>query len=143
MVAECLHPPALRFVANRDEGFERRLAIEPFVLVDLVRTDRRFDRGVELHPRDIARVVVVGEERVGAREQEFLERRIGRELRGLAQQFRCAVELSLIFDTVGDGAETLAIAADRRKEAARVFPRLCGESVEPLLHVRLRGARWI
>ena len=57
---------SLRVVAKRDERFERRLVVEPLVLVDLVRADRRLDAGVKLHPRDVAVVVVVAQE-AGAR----------------------------------------------------------------------------
>ena len=73
----------LGIVSNGDECFERRLGVEPFVFVHLVRTDGRLDRGIELHPGDVARVVVVRHERVGARGQELLERRLGRGVRGL------------------------------------------------------------
>ena len=91
----------LRFVADGDERFERRLEVEPLVLVDLVRADRRLDRRVELHPCDVARVVVVGEERLGAGRQEALQRRLRRRVGRLAQQRRGAAQLALVLDAVG------------------------------------------
>src|SRR5690625_3972238 len=51
----------LRIVANRDEGFKRGLVVEPLVLVHLVRPNGGFERGVKLHPRHIAGVVIVGD----------------------------------------------------------------------------------
>ena len=54
----------LGVVAQRDERFERGLVAEPLVLVGLVRADRRLDRRIELHPRHVAREVVVREERL-------------------------------------------------------------------------------
>ena len=53
----------LGIVAERDEGLERRLVVEPLVFVGLVRTDGRLDAGVEAHPGDVAVVVVVAEQR--------------------------------------------------------------------------------
>ena len=44
MGGERLQLLRLGFVANRDERFERRLGVEPLVLVDLVRADGRLDR---------------------------------------------------------------------------------------------------
>ena len=54
------------------------LVVEQLVLVHLVGPDRRLDRAFQLHPRDVAVVVVVRQERVGALGQKGLERRLGR-----------------------------------------------------------------
>ena len=81
----------LGIVAQRDEGFERRLVVEPLVLVDLVRPDGRLDRRVELHPGDVAGVVVV---RAGTRRRapcrNFLSDGRAGQVGGLAQQRRGA-----------------------------------------------------
>ncbi len=67
----------LGVVAQGDERLERRLGVEPAVLVDLVRADGRLDAGVQLHPGHVAGVVVVGQERRRPRLQERLQRRLG------------------------------------------------------------------
>ena len=61
----------LGVIAQGDEGLEGGLVVEPVVLVDLVGPDGRLDAGVQLHPRHVAGVVVVGEEgvRAGSRER--------------------------------------------------------------------------
>ena len=102
----------LRFVADGDERLERGLEVEPLVLVDLVWTDGRLDRRVELHPRDVAGVVVVVEERVGARRQESLERRLRRQFGRLAQERGRTRELALILDAVGNGGEAASRGRD-------------------------------
>ena len=107
----CSSPPnllqlrALDFVANGDEGLERRFGVEPLVLVHLVGPDRRLDRALQLHPGDVAVVVVVRQERVGALGEERLERRLGRERRGLAQQRRRLRQLVLVLHAVGHDGE--------------------------------------
>ena len=119
----CSSPPnrcqllALRLVANRDERLERRLVVEELVLVDLVRPDGRLDGALQLHPRDVAVVVVVRQERLGTLGEERLQRRLGRELRRLAQQSGRLSELVLIFDAVRNERE-LAVgrAADDGEE---------------------------
>ena len=63
----------LDVVAKGDERLERRLVVEELVLVDLVRSDRRLDRALELHPRDVAVVVVVGQKRLRALREKRLQ----------------------------------------------------------------------
>ncbi len=133
----------LRFVAHRDEGLECRLEVEPLVFVHLVRADRRFDGGVELHPGDVARVVVVGEEAVRPGRQELLQRRLRGQLGGFAKQRRGERKLSLILHAVGDGGEAGRRAADRREEAGRAGLLLAGQRVDPALDLLLGGARGI
>ena len=77
----------LGVVSQRDEGFERGLGGKPRILVDLVRADGRFDRAIELHPRDVGRVVVVADERVGTALEEAL--RLGCVVAAAAAR-RCA-----------------------------------------------------
>ncbi len=56
--------PRLRLVPDADERLEGRLGVEPVVLVHLVRADGGLDGGVELHPGEVARVIVVRQERL-------------------------------------------------------------------------------
>src|SRR5688572_31114652 len=58
-----LFPYTTLFRSHGDERLECGLEVEPLVFVDLVRADRGLDRRVELHPGDVALVVVIGEER--------------------------------------------------------------------------------
>ena len=82
LAAEFLELRALGFILNGDVGLERGLVVEQLVFVDLVRTDRRFDRAFQLHPRDVAVVIVVGQERVSAFREKGLERRLTRQASG-------------------------------------------------------------
>ena len=78
-----------------DEGLERRLVVEPLVLVDLVRTDRRFDRALQFHPGDVAVVVVVRQERVRALGEKRLQRRLGGKAGRLRRRRRRRMRLML------------------------------------------------
>ena len=98
--AKLLQLRGLRLVPHRDVRLERGLVVEQLVLVDLVRADGRLDGALQLHPGHVAVVVVVREKRVGALGEERLQRRLGRQLRRLAQQRRGARELALILDAV-------------------------------------------
>ena len=139
LAAEALELARLGRVGERDERLERRLEVEPLVLVDLVRTDRRLDRRVELHPRDVARVVVVAHEGVGALLEERFQRGLRRRGRGFAQQARHLGQLALILEGVGHRRQ-LAVrrAANRREEAGRDRGVL---SVGQRLHPRDRSPR--
>ena len=68
----------LLLVAHGDERLEGRLVAEPAVVVGLVGPDRGLERRVELHPGDVARVVVVGEEGRRALLEEGPQRRLRR-----------------------------------------------------------------
>ena len=81
LAGELLQLGALGFVLNRDERLERRLVVEELVLVHLVGSDRRLDGALQLHPGDVAVVVVVRQERIGALGEKRLQRRLGRERR--------------------------------------------------------------
>ncbi len=105
-------------VLDGDERFETGFVVEPAVFIDLVGSDSRLDGAVHFHPGDVALVVIVGEKRVRARAEEFLESRIGGGVRGFAQQFRGRKQLSLIFKTVRDNLKTLCVGSafdDREK----------------------------
>ena len=77
---------SVSFVADGDVGFEAGLVAEHLVVVGLVGADGDVEGRVEIHPGDIAGVVVVGEERVGAEGQVLLERGVVGERGGFAQQ---------------------------------------------------------
>ncbi len=88
VIAEELQLRRLHVVADIDIGFVSRLVSEQFVVVGFVRPDRDVDRRVEIHPRYVAFVVIVGEERGRARFEEVFQRRVIGQLRGIAQQPR-------------------------------------------------------
>ncbi len=78
---------AFRLVADQDGRAVRRLHAEQIVEVGLVGGVDDVELGVlQVDPRDVAVVVVVGEDRVGAKPQERGERRIVGEVGGLAQR---------------------------------------------------------
>ena len=122
------------------------LRVEPLVLVDLVRPDRRLDARVELHPRHVARVVVVAEEGVGAARQERLQRRLRRQRGRLAQQVGRARQLALVLDAVGHDLEPgLAALAGRPARMVVKNPVACARSrlrqrLQPRLDVGLGRA---
>ena len=67
--------------------FEACFRVEERVFVDFIRPDHDLDGGVHLHPCDVAVVVVVGQESVGAFEKKVFQRGIRREGRRLAELF--------------------------------------------------------
>ena len=96
----------LGVVAQRDERLERRLVVEELVFVDLVRSDGRVDVALELHPGDVAVVVVVRQEGLRALIEKRFQRRLRRQLGRLAQQCRRLRQLVLVLDAVGNGRKT-------------------------------------
>ena len=124
MRAEPLQPGRLDVVAQRDEGLEGRLVVEPLVLVDLVRPDGRLDARVEFHPGDVGFVVVVAQERSGPRLEKPLQRGLRRQRRGLAQQSRCLPQFALVLEAVRHQLKRRRAAGrsapDRREEAPRL-----------------------
>src|SRR5882762_3571720 len=132
----------LPVVDQRDEGLERGLLVEPVVGVDLVGPDGGLDRRVQLHPRYVALVVVVGKEGLRARRQEPLERRLLGELRGLAQQLGRAPELVLVLDAVRHPAEpAVRSPPDGGVKARRQLAVVRGERLLPSLDLFLGRAR--
>ena len=71
VVGEELQPGGLLVVADGDVGFERGLVAEQLVVVGFVGTDGDVERRVQIHPRQVALVVIVREERLGAQGQEL------------------------------------------------------------------------
>ena len=131
-------------VLDRDERLEGRLVVEPLVLVDLVRADGRLDRGVELHPLDVAVVVVVRQERGRASQQVGLQRGLRGELRGRVQVTRGHRQFALVLDVVGHGDQLAGSAApDRREEAGGRLARAGGAAWPATFDLRLRGVRGI
>ena len=131
----------LDVVAKGDERLERRLVVEEFVLVDLVRSDGRLDRALELHPRDVAVVVIVGQKRLRALREKRLQGRLGRQVGGLTQQCGRVRQLVLILEAVRDEGElTVRRAPDDREEAGRPSTLRFGKRLDPLLDLRLGRA---
>jgi len=59
MAAEIRQPPRLVLVAHAMNASKAAFALNHASSLHLVRADRRLDRRVDLHPGDVARVVVV------------------------------------------------------------------------------------
>ena len=128
----------LGVVAHGDVGLERRLGAEPAVFVDLVRADGRLDAGVELHPRHVAVVIVVGQERGRPLVQERAQRRLLGGARRRAQQPGRQLQLALVFDAVGDRGSNAPVGVRRmvvKKPSASA--RAGGASV--LSHASISG----
>src|SRR5207302_2635894 len=78
------------------------------------------DGSVQLHPGDVALVVVVAEKRLGALLQEDLERGLGGELGGLAQERSSAAQLALVLDAVGRSEEHTSELQSRENLVCRL-----------------------
>ena len=112
----------LRFVADGDVGFEAGLVAEQLVVVGLVGADGDVERRVQIHPGDVAGVVVVGEEGIGAQGQEFLQRRVVGERGGFAQEAGRLLQIGGVRLVVGDEGQLLVgIAPDDGEEADGLF----------------------
>jgi predicted RNA-binding protein with PUA-like domain len=120
-----------------DERLEGGLVAEELVLVGLVGADGHLHRRVEVHPGDVARVVVVALEGVGPQGEELLERGVVGEGRGLAQEIRGGLQPLGVLARVGDGGQAAVRAAadDRhgRGELVLVGRMLGHPAVEGLL----------
>src|SRR5471030_1733880 len=104
-------------VANSDVGFESGLVAEHFVVISFVGTDGDVAGRVEIHPSNIAGVVIVREEGGGAKSQEILERGVLREGRRLTQQTGGLFQIGGVGLVVGNQAELLlGVAADQGEE---------------------------
>ena len=123
---------AFRFVLNSNEGFEARFVIEPFVLVDLVGSDRRLDCAFQFHPGEVARVIIVAQEGVSPCGEEFLQGRLGRGRGGFAQEGGGAGQLAFVFDAVGNEREfPVGLPADYGEEAFRALLFGRGQRFDP------------
>ena len=71
--AELCQLLCLFIIAERDERLERRFVIEHFIHIYFIRTNRRLDWAVEIHPRDVAGIVIIADERVRAFRQECFQ----------------------------------------------------------------------
>ena len=114
------------------KDFEAGFVIEPFVFVNLVGPDRRLDRALQFHPGNVARVIIVAQESVSARGEEFLQGRLGRGRGGFAQEDGGASQLALVFDVVGNEDELpVRLPTDNREETfgALLFGR--GQRFDP------------
>ena len=57
---------AFFFVAKIDVGLERCFVSEEFVVISFVRAEGDVERRIEVHPRHVAVVVIIGQERIRA-----------------------------------------------------------------------------
>ncbi len=82
---------------------EGRFVAEEFVVVGFVGADGDVERGIQIHPRHVAFVVVVREKGVGAQVEELFQRGIVGECRGFAQKAGGAGEIIGILLAIGNG----------------------------------------
>jgi len=98
-------------VANVHVRFERSLVAEDIVVVRFVGADGDVDGRVQVHPRDVAVVIVVGAECRGARGQELLERRVVRQPGCFLQQPGRFLQIRAILPAIGDRAQLVVLIA--------------------------------
>src|SRR5205085_5718527 len=105
---------------------------EQFVLVCFVWSNRNVDWGIEIHPRDVAVIVITRTEGVCAFVEKILERGIGRECRRLAQQRRSRDEVFFVGLAVRNDREfPVWSAANQVKETSCFLFVGIGESRHP------------
>src|SRR5437868_14490822 len=98
---------ALLIVSETYVGLERCLVAEEFIVVGLVGADGDIERRIEIHPSEIAFVIIVGEKRVRAQGEELLERGIGGESSSFAEKRGGASEIVVVFMVVRNHGELL------------------------------------
>ena len=128
----------LLIIAQVYVRFESRLVAEQFVIVSFVRTNRDIQRRIEVHPRHVAFVIVVGKKSVRSQVQEFLERRVVGQPRRFSKQVRRPGEVISILLAIGNGEETVGrhtilSPADYSKEALGLFLLLWRQLRHPSL----------
>src|ERR1035441_921268 len=80
------------------------------------------ERRIQVHPGEVARVVVVREEGIGAQRQELLQRRVAGERRGFPQQSRRLPQIGGVLLVVRNQAQLLIrIAPDDGEESQGLF----------------------
>ena len=125
-------------VPEVDVGFEGGFIAEDFVVVGFVGTDSDVDGSVEIHPGEIAGVVVVRQKRRRAKLEETLEGLVGSEGGGLAKERGCFHEIGMIGLAVSDGCETAVFAANDAEEAGGERLLCGGKGFEPGFEFNLR-----
>ena len=119
-------------VADGDVGFEAGFVTEELVVVGFVGADGDIERRVEIHPGHVARVIVVGEEGVGAQAQILAQRSVAGELGGFAEELGGALEVVGVSAAVRDDGEFLiGAAADDGEEADGGSALGFGQGFEP------------
>jgi hypothetical protein len=89
---------ALFLIANQDRRAERRLHAQQIVEVGFIRREDHVElRILQIQPRQVALVIVVAEQRIGAQPQKIREGGIGAEPRRIAQRLRHRDEQRLVF----------------------------------------------
>src|SRR6185436_13840715 len=96
VTAELRELGSLRIVAQRHVRFKRGFVTKQLVFVSLVWTKSDVDWRVEIHPGDVALVVIVGAKRVGAFVQKVFESCIGCQRGRFAQQRRRGTEIFFV-----------------------------------------------
>ena len=87
---------------------------------------------LQFHPGDIARVIIVAQESVSARGEEFLQGRLGRGRGGFAQERGGASQLAFVFDVVGNEGElSIRLPTDNGEETFGAFLFGGGQRFDP------------
>ena len=115
-------PGRLLIVANGNVSLERGLVAEEFVVIGLVRADGDVERRVQIHPGQVASVVVVREKRAGAQRQKILKRRVIGEGGSFQKQAGGLPQFRTVSAAVGHDAQTLVLAAPDHPEETYRLP---------------------
>src|SRR5260370_40689833 len=84
--AEPLELRAFRVVLYGDVCLEGSLVVEELVFVHFIRAYRRLDCATQVHPRDVAVVIVIREKRIRTPGQKGFECRLARQAGRLAEE---------------------------------------------------------
>src|SRR5260370_29690495 len=94
--AEPLELRAFRVVLYGDVCLEGSLVVEELVFVHFIRAYRRLDCATQVHPRDVAVVIVIREKRIRTPGQKGFECRLARQAGRLAEERGGASPLALV-----------------------------------------------
>src|ERR1051325_8603145 len=132
MTAELREFRRLSIVAQSHVGFERSFVTEQLVFVSFVWTNGEVDGRVEIHPGDVAVVVIVGTERSGALVEKIFERGVSGQRACFFQQRRGGREIFLVSLAVGNDCQFLIWSTSNQVEEAGglLFVRV-GETLNP------------
>src|SRR6185503_5883977 len=112
---------------------------EQFIFVRFVWTKRDVDRRVEIHPGDVACVIIVGAERVGAFVEKVAEGSVGCERGSFAEQLRRWFEDVFVSLTVRNDRQLfIRAAANQMKEPCRLLLLSFRKRLQPRVELFLR-----
>ena len=115
---------AFYVVANHDGRAVRRFHAKQTIKINFVRSEDDVELWItEVHPGDVARIVIVREQGIGAEAEEFRESRIVTKRSGGAEIRGHGNEKFTKCDVIGNGLKSIVDPTDYRVPLYRPFLR--------------------